>query len=38
MVDFRMVELEFQLDTCILKIDEKGLFVDYHPGGKENDQ
>jgi outer membrane protein TolC len=37
-VDYRMAELEFQRDTGILKIDEKGLFVEYHPGGKENDQ
>lgn len=37
-VDYRMAELEFQRDTGVLKIDEKGLFVEYHPGGKENDQ
>ena len=37
-IDYRMAELEFQQDTGILKIDEKGLFVKYHPGGKENDQ
>ena len=37
-VDYRMAELEFQRDTGILKIDEKGLFVEYHPGGKENDR
>ena len=37
-VDYRMAELEFQRDTGILKIDEKGLFMEYHPGGKENDQ
>jgi outer membrane protein TolC len=37
-VDYRMAELEFQRDTGLLKIDEKGLFVEYHSGGKENDQ
>ena len=37
-VDYRMAELEFQRDTGILKIYEKGLFGEYHPGGKENDQ
>ena len=37
-VDYRMAELEFQRDTGILKIDEKGLFEEYHPGGKENDR
>jgi outer membrane protein TolC len=37
-VDYRMAELEFQRDTGILKIDEKGLFVEYHSGEKENDQ
>ena len=38
MVDYRMAELEFQRDTGVLRIDEKGLFVEYQPGGKENDQ
>jgi outer membrane protein TolC len=38
MVDYRMAELEFQRDTGILRIDEKGLFEEYHPGGKGNDQ
>ena len=38
MVDYRMAELEFQRDTGILEIDEKGLFEEYHPGGIENDQ
>ncbi len=38
MVDYRMAELEFQRDTGILRIDGKGLFVEYHQGGKENDQ
>ena len=38
MVDYRMAELEFQRDTGILKIDEKGLFKEYYPGGKENDR
>jgi outer membrane protein TolC len=37
-VDYRMTELEFQRDTGILKIDENGLFVEYHPGGEENAQ
>lgn len=37
-VDYRMAELEFQRDTGILNIDGKGLFEEYHPGGKENDQ
>jgi outer membrane protein TolC len=38
MVDYRMAELEFQRDTGTLRIDEKGLFVEYNQGGKENDQ
>jgi outer membrane protein TolC len=37
-VDYRMAELEFQRDTGLLKIDEKGLFVEYHPGGEGNAQ
>ena len=37
-VDYRMAELEFQRDTGLLKIDEKGLFIEYHPGGEENGQ
>ena len=38
MVDYRMAELEFQRDTGTLRIDEKGLFVEYHPEGEENGQ
>jgi outer membrane protein TolC len=38
MVDYRMAELEFQRDTGVLRIDEKGLFVEYHPEGEENGQ
>jgi outer membrane protein TolC len=38
MVDYRMAELEFQRDTGLLTIDEKGLFQEYNPGGKINDK
>jgi len=35
-VDYRVAELEFQRDTGLLKIDEKGLFHEYSPEGIED--
>jgi outer membrane protein TolC len=35
-VDYRMAELEFQIDTGILEIDQKGLIVEYYDGEKDD--
>jgi outer membrane protein TolC len=36
--DYRIAELEFQRDTGLLKVDEKGLWQEYMPKGIENDK
>ncbi len=33
--DYRIAELEFQRDTGLLKVDEKGLWQEYRPKGTE---
>jgi outer membrane protein TolC len=35
-VDYRMAELEFQSDSGILQIDDKGLFKEYEPRGNDD--
>ncbi len=35
-VDYRMAELEFQIDTGILEIDQKGLIVEYYDAEKDD--
>jgi outer membrane protein TolC len=35
-IDYRMAELEFQIDTGILEIDKKGLIVEYYDGEKDD--
>ena len=35
-VDYRMAELEFQRDTGLLQIDEKGIWQEYTPGEIDN--
>jgi outer membrane protein TolC len=35
-IDYRMAELEFQIDTGILEIDKKGLIVEYYDEEKDN--
>jgi len=35
-IDYRMAELEFQIDTGILEIDKKGLIVEYYDEEKDD--
>jgi outer membrane protein TolC len=35
-IDYRMAELEFQIDTGILEIDKKGLILEYYDGEKDD--
>jgi outer membrane protein TolC len=35
-VNYRIAELAIQRDTSVLEIDEKGLWKEYLPGGKQN--
>jgi len=37
-VDYRLAELEFQRDTGLLKIDEKGLWQEYTQREIKNDK
>lgn len=36
-INYRMAELQFQQDAGILKIDDKGLLVEYTSGENKND-